>query len=236
MMIQDIRIQLEHLSEAGYKAFNEKLLPGVPNILGVRLPELRGIAKQIAKKDADGYFAQVRADGWPPNAYYEEKMIYGLVIGYAKMDDMGYKEQLDAFVPLIDNWGVCDSCCMTYKWMRKNQPFWWNYLNGWIAKGTQFPVRFGLVCILGHFVDTVYIQKALGVCGSLQCEGYYAKMAAAWLVSACFAKFPQETYTFLQSSQLDTFTHNKAIQKTCESFRVSKEWKGMVRQLKRIEL
>lgn len=232
-MRQEIREQLRQLSEADYKAFNEKLLPGVSNMLGVRLPKLREIAKQIAKHGPEGYFMEMQAADWQADVFYEEKMLYGLVIGYAKMDDNQYSRQLDAFVPLIDNWGVCDSCCMTYKWMKKQPVYWWDYLNRWIDTDTEFGIRFGIVAMLAHFVDEAHIPDIFAVCSRIHNEGYYAKMAVAWLVSVCFAGFPEETYAFLQDNRMDGFTHNKAIQKTCESYRVAKEWKALIRGLRR---
>lgn len=231
-MRQEIQQQLFACAEEEYREFNAKLLPGVDAIIGVRLPKLRTIAKQTAKKDALLYLTQMQAIDWQ-TAYYEEKMLYGLVIGYAKMNDNQYKEWLDTFIPIIDNWGVCDSCCMTYKWMRKQHAYWWECLNEWIAADTEFSVRFGLVAMLDHFIEETYLQKIFSVCNCLQNDSYYAKMAAAWLISMCFVKFPQDTYLFLQSDQMDTFTHNKSIQKACESYRVSKEWKQSLRDLRR---
>lgn len=232
-MQQEIREQLEHLSEADYKAFNANLLPGVSDILGVRLPQLREIAKKIAKQDAVCYLMQLQEALQQEDISYEEKMLYGLVIGYAKMDDNQYREWLDAFVPVIDNWGVCDSCCMTYKWMRKQPAYWWDYLERWIGTDTEFGIRFGIVSILDHFVDEAHIEDIFGICNRIHSEGYYAKMAVAWLVSMCFVKFPDKTYAFLQEDRMDDFTHNKSIQKTCESYRVTKEWKALARSLRR---
>lgn len=231
VVLQEVRRQLERLSEQGYQEFNQKLLPGVQGVLGVRLPKLRGIAKQIAKEDALRYLTQMQPSSWQAGTYYEEKMLYGLVIGYAKMHDNQYKEWLDVFVPAIDNWSVCDSCCMTYKWMRRNQEFWWDYISGWAGCSTEFGARFGFVSMLGHFVDEAHIQGIFKACSKYQ-ESYYARMAVAWLVSACFVKFPKEAYAFLQEGRMDAFTHNKSIQKTCESYRVPEEWKDKVRGLK----
>lgn len=241
---QKVRVQLEQLAESDYKQFNKKLLPGVTNILGVRLPKLREIAKQTARQDAGAYLAGMRASVRDADeCCYEEKMLFGLVIGYAKMNDNQYKEWLDVFVPVIDNWGVCDSCCMTYKWMGKQPDVWWDYVKGWTDSGTEFGIRFGLVCILDHFVDELHIQEIFDTVDSLyengsgsflrREKGYYAKMAAAWLVSVCFVKFPEQTFAFLQSNKMDDFTQNKSIQKTCESYRVTKEWKARIRALKR---
>lgn len=230
---EEIRKELEQAAETDYKEFNAKLLPGVTKMLGVRLPKLRETAKCIAKNDAAAYLTQMQEADWNHGVYYEEKMLFGLVIGYAKMDDKKRKEWLDVFVPVIDSWGVCDSCCMTYKWMKKQPEYWWEYLNQWIRTDTEYGIRFGMVSMLGHFVDEVHIQEILAVCSLVHHDGYYAKMAQAWLVSVCFVKFPEQTYAFLQENQMDDFTHNKSIQKTCESYRVTKEWKDKLRSLKR---
>lgn len=236
MKREQVRAQLQQLSEPDYKQFNQKLLPGVTDILGVRLPKLREIAKKIAKDDVHAYFEEMRAADWQGGLSYEEKMIYGLTAGYARMDDETRSSLLDEFVPLIDNWGVCDSCCMTYKWMKKQPQYWWEYLNRQIQTGTEFGIRFGFVCMLAHFVDEARIQDIYEVCNHTLCEGYYAKMAAAWLVSVCFVTFPEQTFDFLQHDRMDDFTHNKSIQKTCESYRVSKEWKERIRTLRRAAL
>ena len=87
--------------------------------------------------------------------------------------------------------------------------------------------------MLAHFVDEEHLTGIFDICSQLDSRDYYAQMAAAWLVSACFVKFPQQSYVFLQDSRMDDFTHNKSIQKTCESYRVSGEWKEKIRVLRR---
>lgn len=238
MLKEEIRKQLKREAEPDYKEFQAKLLPGVDGILGVRLPKLREIAKRIAKTDAQEYlnhemYAVIHSADEDSIVYYEEKMLYGMVIGYAKADDAQRRQWLDLFVPRIDSWGVCDSCCMTYKWMKEKPELWWEYVKTWTFANEEYEIRFGLVCMLAHFIDERHIQEILAVCSRVLHEGYYAKMAQAWLVSACFVKFPEQTYLFLEKDNMDPFTHNKAIQKTCESYRVSKEWKDKIRSLKR---
>ena len=235
MLRQQVRNELEQAAQPDYQAFQEKLLPGVDGILGVRLPKLREIAKRIAKEDAGAYLAQVQAacTQQAQTVSYEEKMLYGLVIGYADMEKEQHRKWLDTFVPAIDNWGVCDSCCMTYKWMKKQPEYWWDYLCQWILTDTEFGIRFAFVAMLGHFVNETYLQRIFSACDQVQHKAYYAKMAQAWLVSVCFVKFQEETYVYLQQDLLDDFTHNKAIQKACDSYRVTKEWKEKLRRLKR---
>lgn len=233
MIRQEIRTQLEREAEADYRAFQSKLTPGVNNILGVRLPRLREIAKQTAKTAAEEYLTQLQEAALCKDLCYEENMLFGLVIGYASMDRETYRKWLDRFVPVIDNWAVCDSCCMTYKWMRKQPEYWWEYAVQWIRTDMEYGIRFGLIVILAHFADEAHIEEIFALCNQIRNEGYYVKMAQAWLISVCFVKSAEQTFLFLQHDQMDDFTHNKAIQKTCESYRVSKEWKEKIRSLRR---
>ena len=117
-MIENIRMRLEQLSEEDYKKFNENLLPGTKHVLGVRMPKLRALAKEIAKGDFRAYlneaYEKISAD---KGSYHEEIMLEGLVIAYAKMELKERFFYLDRFVPKIHNWAVCDCCSNTYKFM-----------------------------------------------------------------------------------------------------------------------
>ena len=230
-----IREQLESLSETDYKKFNEKIVPGARNMLGVRLPKLRQIAKEIAKQEPVRYLEEIEQALLTKRdqIYYEEIMIYGLVIGYAKLTDEERKEWLERFLCHIDNWAVCDSCCMTYKWMKKNPEYWWKYLEERKKKGVEYSIRFAVVCMLDHFIDHTYIERVLQWCDRIQHDGYYVKMAVAWAVSVCFVKYPEPTYKFLHKNYMDDFTQNKAIQKICDSYRVTKEMKQEIKSFRR---
>ncbi|MEE1313421.1 MAG: DNA alkylation repair protein [Lachnospiraceae bacterium] len=234
-MIDSMREQLESFSEEDYKKFNEKIVPGAANMLGVRLPKLRQLAKMAAKKEPEVYLNSIEEalSMNKDDVYYEEIMIYGFVIGYAKFTDEERRRWLDQFICHIDNWAICDSCCMTYKWMKKNPEYWWDYLLSCIDKNQEYTIRVAVVCMLGHFIDDRYVEQVLEWCNQIQHEGYYVKMAVAWAVSVCFVKYSELTYQFLQENQMDDFTQNKAIQKICDSYRVTKEVKKKVKQLKR---
>ncbi len=232
MKTEQIREQLEHLSEEDYKRFNEKLLPGVEHILGVRLPALRKIAKEVAKNDWRVYLNEA-AKKIDSNSYYEEVMVQGLVIGYAKMTSEERRFFLDEFVPKIQNWGVCDSCTMGMKFMQKESDFWFSYLQKYKNSPKEFELRFLLVALLAHYVDEMHIDQIFALCNSIRHGGYYVKMGMAWLISVCYVKFPEQTKVFLRENQMDDFTHNKAIQKIRESYRVSKEEKEAINSLKR---
>lgn len=230
----EIKEELYSLAEEEYRNFNQKLLPGVPNILGVRLPALRKMAKRIAKEDGLGYL-QKNQDLGIKTALYEEIMLYGLVLGYTRMDTRERMIYLKKFIPKIQNWGVCDSSCGGYKFMEEDKETWFPFVKSYAKSDKEYEIRFALVSMLGHFIDEEHIDEILSVCDSIHHEGYYAKMAVAWAVSMCYVNFPEKTERFLQNNHMDAFTHNKSIQKIRESYRVTKEEKERLKLLKRKE-
>lgn len=126
-MIKEIREELDQLGEESYRQFNQKLIPGTDHVIGVRMPALRKLAKGIAKTDSKQYLEEAQTEIDERSAH-EEIMLYGLVLGYAKMSTEQRMQALDMFVPKIHNWAVCDSCCMGYKFMEKEQEVWFSYL------------------------------------------------------------------------------------------------------------
>lgn len=234
-MTDEIRNKLYELSEEKYREFNQKLLPGVEHVLGVRLPILRKLAKEIAKDDFRVYLAEAQAQ-ITRDSIHEEIMVQGLVIGYAKMEQEEYRKCLDEFVPKITNWSVCDSCVTGFKFMRKDPDYWFDYLKTYRDSKEEFEIRFMVVAMMNHFVDEEHIEEILSICNEIRHEGYYAKMAVAWALQVCYVKFPKKTRKLLENNSMDDFTHNKAIQKIRESYQVSREEKEELGRLKRIHV
>lgn len=230
--IWKIREQLEDLTEENYKQFNEKLLPRVKHIIGVRLPALRKIAKETAKSNYSEYLNEA-GTMLGEASYHEEFMVWGLVIAYIKADRSEVERHLDEFVPKINNWAVCDSCVTSYKFMQKESDFWFDYVKKYAESKNEFELRFMIVSLMSHFLDKEHIDEILTICGKIDHDGYYVKMGNAWALSVCYVKFPEKTRAFLEKDTLDDFTHNKAIQKIRESYRVSKEEKEQLTCLKR---
>lgn len=222
-----IKSQLELLKEPEFQTFTAKLLPGVKNILGVRLPALRKIARQLAKEDWKVYLSHARDDS------YEEIMLQGMTLGYAKGDLQEKKEYLKAFIPKINNWSVCDSVCATVKLAREQPEEMWEFLQEYLQSNREYEVRFALVQLLDYYVNQTYLTRVLKAIDSVKQEDYYISMAQAWAVSVCYREFPQQTLPFLKENHLNDFTHNKAIQKITESLKVPKEEKEYIRTLKR---
>lgn len=218
-LIKEIKTELTELAEPEYQAFHSRLLPGIDGIMGVRVPALRKLAQRISKGEWRTYLDAGCFDT------YEETMIHGMIIGYAKMDPEERTQYFDKFVPQINNWAVCDYCVSTYKFVKNDQNFWADYLMKQLQAGTEYSIRFAVVAFMGYFINDEWIDRVLEIYKGIRHDGYYVKMAVAWGISMCYVKYPEKTRALLEEKCLDTFTHNKAIQKIRESYRVTKEEK-----------
>lgn len=213
-----LRQELESLADPAYKAFNESLLPGVETAYGIRLPQMRQVAKALLRQDPAGFL-----EHFQPNCY-EETQLRGLVIGGMKLPWEEKRPLVEDFLPRIDNWAVCDTFCGSLKpRFPQDVPLMWEFLIPLYASEEEYKARFAAVMQLSHFVDAVHLEEGLGLLGQVRHPGYYAKMAVAWALSVWFVKFPQETESLLAQRAFDPWVQNKAIQKVRESRRVSKE-------------
>jgi 3-methyladenine DNA glycosylase AlkD len=226
-MSYSVRETLEGMAEPEYQQFSAALLPNVDNLLGVRLPLLRKLAQKMAKEDWRSYLKS------NDTCYFEETMLQGMILGYVRADVEEILAYVVEFVPRIDNWSVCDSFCSGLKFTKNHRELVWGFLQPYLASTQEYEIRFGVVMLLSFFIEEEYIDLLLLRLNALRHEGYYAKMAVAWALSLCYVKFPETTWTYLQNSQLDTFTYNKALQKITESYRVDAECKAKIRSMKR---
>lgn len=231
-MLEEIKAKIYNLAEEDYRVFNSRLLPGVSRVLGVRLPAMRKLAKKTAKGDFRSYLKEAQ-EKINADSIHEEIMVQGLVIGYAEMNREEYRKYLDEFVPKISNWSVCDSCVNSFKFMRKDPDYWFDYLKTYRNSKEEFELRFMIVAMMNHFVDEDHIDEILSICSVICHDGYYVKMAVAWTLQVCYVKFPGQTRRLLENNCMDNFTHNKAIQKIRESYQVSREEKEKLNRLKR---
>lgn len=228
-MINEIREQLAANADPEYKKFHQSLVPGLTSMIGVRMPKLRQISKWAAKQEWQKDWDELS------DRCYEELMVKGILIGYGKLTHEEQEAYLKKFVPKINNWAVCDCCCSTWKFMKKDSDFWFDFLRPYLQSDNEFEVRFAVVAILDHFIEEKYLEEIFSIFDGIRHEGYYVKMAVAWAVSVCYVRFPERTWTYLEQDHLDAFTHNKAIQKTRESYRVSPEDKQRLLSLKKQE-
>lgn len=227
---QSIVDLLLQMAANGNQKFTANLHPGVENILGIRIPELRNLAQQIAKSDQWREYLQNAG-----TFYMEERILKGMVIGNLKGLSLQEHLKLIAdFVPLINSWSVCDTFCPTLKFSAKYPQEMWKFIQPYFFSAQEYEVRFGVVMLLGYYINDEYINQVLALFDEIAHEGYYVKMAVAWAISVCYVKYPEDSMLYLLNSCLDKFTYNKALQKICESYRVSHEDKQRIRSLKRI--
>lgn len=218
---------LKEISDDKYKNFHKKLVPGTENILGIQIPKLRVIAKGISLGDYMGFLKVAK------NNYYEETLIKGLVIGYAKADYNTTLELIKGFLPYITNWAICDSFCTKFKSVVKNKEEFLLFLKECINSGKEYYIRFAVVMLKVMYIDREYIDIVLNMFDEIYHEGYYVKMAVAWTLCDCFIKFRVETMEYLESNELDNFTYNKALQKIIESKRIDDKTREIIRSMKR---
>lgn len=218
----DIREELFKNQDTKYADFHSRLVPNIERerIIGVRIPVLRKISKKVAN---DKYKLS--------NYYYEEIMIKGMIIGYEKCSIEKHLSDLKDFVPLIDNWAVCDCCCATYKFTQKNMTAVWNFILPYLS-GSEYEIRFAVVMMMDYFLTDDYIDEVLEKLIFLKSDEYYVNMAVAWALSVAFVKFEEKVYKIIEENRLSAWVHNKTIQKICESNRVDKNTKDALKQLK----
>lgn len=229
--LEDHKIFINYLftlQDKKYKEFHSKIIPGLNNVIGIRMPILRTIAKDIVKGNWKSYLTICK------DQYYEELMIQALIIGIVKVDYQSFLKIFDTFVNKIDNWGICDSFCAGLKRSKLFHNDFYNYLSPYISSTNPWYIRTCLVIMLFHYIDEEHIHDILNRCDNIECDDYYVKMATAWLISICYIKYPEPTHHYLSiNNKLDKWTFNKAIQKIRESRRISANTKAVLNTLKR---
>lgn len=225
---EEFRAYLEKLGDDTYRDFQIKLVPeGLGKIIGIRLPSMRKIAKEISKGDYSGFLSSCEPQ------YYEETMIKGLVIGYCKADFETVCDMIKHFVPEITNWAVCDSFCNSLSIFDKKLEEGFEFLQTYRSSDQAYQIRFLLVMLLNYYVKEDYLDALFQICGDIDHESYYVKMANAWLLSVCYVKFPEKTEEYLKKCNLDDFTFRKTISKICDSYRVEKDKKEFLKLLRK---
>lgn len=219
----NIEKELLNLKDEKYQKFQEKLCPGINNIIGIKIPILRAYAKSIKGKVPIEKI---------PTKYYEEIILKGMLIGLEKDINL---EQIENYIKLIDNWAVCDIFCAGLKQIKKHKKEMWEYIKKYLKSKKEFEVRFAVVIILDFYLDEEYIESVLEILSKVNHEGYYAKMAVAWAYSLCFIKFYEKTkekFNKTDKEKTDKFIYNKSIQKALESYRLNNNQKEELKKMK----
>lgn len=224
MDYEAFKTRLANLAEDEYRAFVIKGVPTEYPLLGVRVPHLREFAKEIIEKNQAADFLSHQPQS------FEELDVYGMVIAA-----LPYKEMLthlDTFIPLIDNWAICDNFVSSLKSISKQRADFLETIDK-LLPGPEFSARVALVCLKCYYITPDYLAVIFDrIVAVKEREEYYVQMAIAWLIAECFIKFPNETWDFLAAKILPKWTQNKAISKIRDSYRVDKELKSHLLTLK----
>lgn len=225
----EIRNRLESLAEPEFQRFASSLIPDLKPgfLLGVRLPKLRKISREIAGNDPQGYLKEARSDS------FEEIMLQGMVIGCIPGKPEQVFPLIEGFLPKIDNWSICDSFCSSLKIAREYPEATWKLLRPLFQDQRAYYVRFAVVMAIFYFIQKPYLPEIFAFLDEISLDSYYVRMAVAWAVSICFREFPEETMTYLETAALDQFTYEKSLQKITESLKTDAKTKALIREMKR---
>ncbi len=206
---QELLKEFRERSDEAYKKFNESLIPGTQTAYGVRVPEMRRMARAIVKNDPEGFLAVSRTDS------YEEILLRGIVIASMKTDHKRRLALTEEFLPLIDNWAVCDIFCGTFSLKKpEEREVMWQFLQPLFQDSREFYARFAAVMLLSHFTTKEKLSEALALLEGMRQEQYYVRMAVAWAVSICYVKFPRETERLLKSAAFPNLCRIKPFRKS----------------------
>ena len=226
MIIQETREKLSSLQDLKYRDMQVRIIPSVKpeSIIGVRTPELRKMAKELAQSREIGVFLENL-----PHKFFEENQLHAFIVSGMK----DYREclgTLNRFLPYVDNWATCDQ--MSPRVFKKHRPELMESIRGWLGSAETYTIRFGIGMLMEHYLDEDYDPACPEMVAAVRSEEYYVNMMIAWYFATALAKQYEAVLPFITEHRLDTWTHNKAIQKAIESFRITPEQKEYLKSLK----
>ena len=225
-MVEEIQKELFALQDTTYRDFQAKLIPNLEDgaMIGVRTPQLRKMAKQMAKREEIGAFLEAL-----PHTYFDENQLHAFIIAERK-DFAQCMDELICFLPYVDNWATCDQ--LSPKIFRKHRQELLPYIKEWLGSGKTYVVRFAVGMLMEHFLDEDFDLVYPEMVSKVRSEEYYINMMVAWYFATALAKQYESVLPYIEEVRLDPWTHNKAIQKSIESNRITAEQKTYLRGLK----
>lgn len=217
-------LYLKSIGDEKYIDFTKKLTPGDFKMIGIKIPVLRKMAKEISKGNYNSFLSINKND------YFEELLLEGFVIGNIK-DEEDFDQYIEKFIPKINNWCVCDTCVSSFKIIKKNRDKYFYLVKKYSKSRKEFEVRASLIMLLSLYKDTSYLKKIFSIIKKIHLDYYYVKMAKAWLLCELFIDYKNEVLEFISSNPLDDFTMRKFVSKCQDSYRVSNDDKLMLRNM-----
>ena len=225
-MIDEIRKTLISMQDEKYRVFQVKLFPTVDpeTVIGVRTPDLRSYAKKLLKEEGISAFLSDL-----PHRYFDENQLHAFIL--SELKDYGKcMEEVNRFLPYVDNWATCDQ--MSPKVFKKNRPQLLEQIRIWLKSDRTYTIRFAIGMLMEHYLDDAFDISYPEVVAVIRSDEYYVNMMIAWYFATALAKQYDEILPFIENRRLDVWTHNKAIQKAIESYRITLEQKEYLKRLK----
>lgn len=225
-MMDNIQTKLFRLQDVGYGDFHSKLMPNIARekIIGIRVPVLRRFVKELSEAEKEDFLQQL------PHNYYEENNLHGLII----MESRDYGsciEELERFLPYIDNWATCDM--LRPKILRKHLPELLEKIYQWLASEDTYTVRLAIGFLMSFYLDDgAYQREYLAKVAEVSSKEYYVRVMVAWYFATALAKQYQDALPYMKKGRMEEWTRRKAIQKALESRRVSPEHKEYLRNFR----
>ena len=223
---KDIQTELFSRQDLSYREMQVKIIPNIEadSIIGVRTPELRKLAKELLKReDIQGFLEAL------PHRHFDENQLHAFIISEIK-DYERCMAEVERFLPFVDNWATCDQ--MSPKVFKKHRPELLKKIKQWIGSPLTYTIRFGVGMLMQHFLDEDFDPDYPELVAVIRSEEYYVNMMIAWYFATALAKQYEALLPFIENHRLDTWTHNKAIQKSVESYRITPEQKEYLKSLK----
>ena len=221
-----IREKLFELQDIKYRNFQAKLIPNIDNnnVIGVRTPDLRKLAKKLVREDQYKSFLNEL-----PHQYFDENQLHAFIISEIK----DYGEcitYINKFLPYVDNWATCDQ--MSPRVFKNNKDTLLVEIKRWLKSNKTYTIRFGIGMLMKYYLDTDFKEEYLKMVSNIKSDKYYVNMMIAWYFATALAKQYEKTVTYLEKKKLDSWNHNKTIQKAIESYRITPKQKEYLRKLK----
>ena len=225
-MTRGVQKRLFEMQDTGYRDFHARLIPTVKKekIIGIRTPMLRKFAKEFGKTEESEMFLKAL-----PHQYYEENNLHGLLIEQIRDYDKCL-EELERFLPHIDNWATCD--LLALHMMKKHRDIFIREIYRWMESDKPYIIRFGISMLMRHYLDEGFKPEYPEKVAAIRSEEYYVNMMRAWYFATALAKQYEKILPFLEEQRMDIWTHNKTIQKSIESYRITQEQKDYLRTLR----
>ena len=224
--IDGYRSRLFSMRDEKYREFSSSLLPSVPKktIIGVRIPDIRRYAADLVKsKNINDLLKEISQD------YFEEKALRAFII--EKINDP--KEcifAIDEFLPMVDNWSVCDS--LNPKALKKDREELLVYIKKWLRSDREYTVRYAIKKLMDLYLDSEFLQEYPEMVAIVESDKYYVNMMRAWYFATALAKNWEQVVPYIENMKLDKWTHNKAIEKAIQSNRITKDQKEYLKGFK----